>query len=51
MTPGVALPEGERTPEGVAAAWEKIIDRNGETVPQSGSEQSMNVMKALMALG
>ena len=51
MTSGVALPEGERTPEGVAAAWEKIIDRNGETVPQSGSEQSMNVMKALMALG
>jgi hypothetical protein len=38
-------------PEGVAAAWEKIIDRTGEIVPQSGSEQSMNVMKALMALG
>lgn len=51
MTPGVALAEGERTPEGVAAAWEKIIDRTGEIVPQSGSEQSMNVMKALMALG
>jgi hypothetical protein len=51
MTPGVALPEDERTPEGVAAAWDKIIDRNGETVPQSGSEQSMAVMKALQALG
>src|SRR3546814_8962996 len=24
MTPGIALPESERTPEGVAAAWEKI---------------------------
>ena len=51
MTPGVALPEDERTPEGVAAAWDKIIDRAGETVPQSGSEQSMAVMKALQALG
>lgn len=51
MTPGVALAEDDRTPEGVAAAWEKIIDRTGEIVPQSGSEQSMNVMKALMALG
>jgi NAD(P)-dependent dehydrogenase (short-subunit alcohol dehydrogenase family) len=50
MTPGVALAEDDRTPEGVAAAWEKIIDRTGEIVPQSGSEQSMNVMKALMAL-
>src|SRR3546814_12326404 len=30
MTPGIALPEGERTPEGVAAAWDKIIDRKGE---------------------
>ncbi len=50
-TPGVALPEDERTPEGIAAAWEKIIDRNGEIVPQSGSEQSMIVMKALQALG
>ena len=51
MTPGIALPEGERTPEGVAAAWEQIIDRTGETVPQSGTEQSMAVMKALQALG
>jgi NAD(P)-dependent dehydrogenase (short-subunit alcohol dehydrogenase family) len=50
-TPGVALPESERTPEGVAAAWDKITDRTGETVPQSGSEQSVLVMKALQALG
>lgn len=50
-TPGVALPEDQRTPEGVAAAWDKIIDRTGEIVPQSGSEQSMVVMKALQALG
>src|SRR3546814_11447409 len=51
MTPGVALPEGERTPEGVAAAWEKIIDRNSETVTKSGSATSMAVMKAVMAPG
>lgn len=51
MTPGVALPQDERTVEGFAAAWDKIIDRTGETVPQSGAEQSMAVMKALQALG
>jgi NAD(P)-dependent dehydrogenase (short-subunit alcohol dehydrogenase family) len=51
MTPGVALADGDRTPEGVAAAWDKIIDRAGESIPQSGAEQSMAVMKALQALG
>lgn len=51
MTPCVALPASERTVEGVAAAWDKIIDRTGETVPQSGTEQSMAIMKALQALG
>lgn len=50
-TPGLALPEDQRTPEGIAANWEKIIDRSGETVPQSGSEQSMIVMQALQRLG
>ncbi|WOE74243.1 SDR family NAD(P)-dependent oxidoreductase [Alterisphingorhabdus coralli] len=47
MTPGVALPENERTVEGVAAVFDKITDRTGEIVPQSGSEQSMAIMKAL----
>ncbi len=47
MTPGVALPEDQRTAEGIAAAFDKIIDRNGETAPQSGSEQSMGIMKLL----
>ncbi|WP_164116611.1 SDR family NAD(P)-dependent oxidoreductase [Sphingorhabdus sp. Alg239-R122] len=47
MTKGVALPEGERNAEGVAAAWGQIIDRTGDTVPQSGSEQSMGIMKLL----
>jgi NAD(P)-dependent dehydrogenase (short-subunit alcohol dehydrogenase family) len=44
LTRGIMLPEAERTPEGVAAHWAEIIDRTGETVPQSGSEQSMAVM-------
>ena len=47
MTPGVALPEAERTPEGVAAAWGRITDRTGEVVPQSGSEQSMAILARL----
>ena len=51
LTPGIALPAGERTPEGIAAHWAEIIDRTGETVPQSGSEQSMNVMAALGKIG
>ena len=49
MTPGVLLPQSERTPEGIAAAWERIADRAGETVPQSGSEQSMAILKLLQA--
>lgn len=51
MTPGVLLPQGERTPEGVAAAWDRIADRTGETVPQSGSEQSMAILKLLQGSG
>ncbi|MBH9538848.1 MULTISPECIES: SDR family NAD(P)-dependent oxidoreductase [Novosphingopyxis] len=51
LTPGVALPPEKRTVEGVAEAFDKIIDRKGETVPQNGAEQSMAIMKALQALG
>jgi NAD(P)-dependent dehydrogenase (short-subunit alcohol dehydrogenase family) len=51
LTPGVALPADERTPEGIAAHWEQIIDRTGEIVPQSGGEQSQVVMAALNKLG
>ncbi|HET6537383.1 MAG TPA: SDR family oxidoreductase [Sphingopyxis sp.] len=50
-TPGIALPDDQRTPEGIAAAWDQIIDRTGEIVPQSGGEQSMLVMNALQKLG
>jgi len=49
LTPGVALPADDRTPEAVAALWDKIIDRSGEIVPQSGNEQSMMIFKALQA--
>ncbi len=51
LTPGIALPADERTPEGIAAHWAAIIDRTGETVPQSGSEQSGVVMAALTKIG
>jgi NAD(P)-dependent dehydrogenase (short-subunit alcohol dehydrogenase family) len=47
MTRGIALPEGERTVEAVAANWTAIADRTGETVPQSGAEQSMAAMARL----
>jgi hypothetical protein len=47
MTRGVALPAGERTPEAVAAHWAQISDRTGETVPQSGAEQSMAAIQRL----
>ena len=47
LTKGVLLPEGERTPEAVAAAWDRITDRAGEIVPQSGNEQSMSILKLM----
>jgi len=50
LSKGIALPENERTPEGIAANWAAIIDRTGDTVPQSGSGQSMTVMEALQKL-
>jgi NAD(P)-dependent dehydrogenase (short-subunit alcohol dehydrogenase family) len=48
LTPGALLPADDRTPEAVAALWEKIIDRTGEIVPQSGAEQSMLIAKTMM---
>jgi NAD(P)-dependent dehydrogenase (short-subunit alcohol dehydrogenase family) len=47
LTPGYALPEGRRTPEEVAANWDKIVDRTGEIVPQSGAEQAMLILDTL----
>jgi hypothetical protein len=37
----------EPTPEAVAANYAKIIDREGEIVPQSGAEQAMTIMQRL----
>jgi hypothetical protein len=31
----------------VAASWERITDRTGEIVPQSGAEQAMMILKTL----
>ena len=50
LTPGVALKPEDRTAEGIASNWDKIIDRTGETVPQSGAEQSMAIMAQLQKL-
>ena len=47
LTAGYALPEGRRTVEEVAANWERIVDRRGESVPQSGAEQAMLILKTL----
>ena len=51
LTPGIALPADERTPEGIAAHWAEITDRAGEIVPQTGGEQSGVVMAALGKIG
>ena len=47
LTQGKLLTGDELSPEGVAAHWAEIIDRTGEIVPQSGSEQSIAIMKKL----
>lgn len=49
MTRGALLDEADRTPEGIAANWERITDRTGEAVPGSGSEQSMVILDRLQA--
>lgn len=49
LTKGVALKGDELTPEGVAAHWAQITDRAGELTPQSGSEQSLSIMKLLQS--
>ncbi|PSJ43399.1 SDR family NAD(P)-dependent oxidoreductase [Allosphingosinicella deserti] len=49
LTQGYALPEGRRTVEEVAANWDRITDRSGEIVPQSGAEQAMTILRALQA--
>ncbi|HWT12961.1 MAG TPA: SDR family NAD(P)-dependent oxidoreductase [Allosphingosinicella sp.] len=51
LTRGVALPEGERTPEAVAANWGRITDRDGEIVPRSGADQAMTILQRLQEQG
>ena len=41
------LTSADLSPEPVPAPWAEITDRTGEIVPQSGSEQSMSIMKKL----
>lgn len=47
LTQGVVLPEAERTPEGIAAAIDRITDRTNEIVPKSGAEQAGTILKLL----
>ena len=47
LTRGVALPEDDRSPEAVARLWDRIADRTGEIVPQSGAEQAMTSLQRL----
>ncbi len=47
LTRGVALADDEQSPEGVAAAWDRITDRAGEMVPQSGNDQAMSILQRL----
>ncbi len=49
LTQGALLPADDRTPEAVAALWDRITDRTGEIVPQSGREQSMTIAAHLQA--
>ncbi len=49
MTQGMLLSGDDLSPEGVAANFAAISDRTGETVPQSGGEQSMAAMKLITA--
>ena len=51
MNDPVILPEGERTPEAVAAHWEAISDRKSEFVPQSGMEQTGHVLAQIQKAG
>jgi hypothetical protein len=51
LTQGVHLGTGPNVPERLAAALAQVIDRQGESVPRSGSEQgTLEVGKAMKAL-
>ena len=48
LTPGIALSGDDLTPEGVAAAWDRIADRSAEIVPTSGAEPAMLIGRTVM---
>lgn len=51
-TEGIYLPEGQQTPEAIAANWDAITDPAGERALQAGGEQGFKfVAKAAEALG
>lgn len=50
MNDAVWLNEEERTVEGFAANWDRISDFSNLTAPQSGSEQSGNILKAMQKI-
>ncbi|WP_156841449.1 SDR family NAD(P)-dependent oxidoreductase [Novosphingobium aquimarinum] len=47
MNEGVLLPEGQRTPEGIAAAWETIANPDTDRPVAHGMEQSRDTMERL----
>lgn len=47
LTAGKLLTGNDLSPEGIAAHWDAITDRSGELTPQSGSEQSMAILRKL----
>lgn len=47
MNEGVLLPDDQRTPEGVAAAWSRIRDRTRDAPIASGMEQTQQLLERL----
>ncbi len=47
MNDAVWLPDGQRTVEGFAENWDKISEMSNLHAPQSGSEQSAAILKAM----
>ena len=52
LTQGIHVGTGDDAAEQVAARWDEVSDRDGETVPESGAAQgTLEVGKALRAAG
>ena len=48
LTAPVHIGTGPQAPEQVAAAWSRIVERAGSTVPGSGMEQSMHEVQTVL---